>query len=97
MSEVVIKVIENYTYQSNNSLGEGVYLGTEKNTGEKVAIKKIELSIFNKDKYLENSIRSEIKLLQKFTHPNIIKFIDVLNSKSNLYIVTEYCKDGDLK
>ena len=101
MNEIVVKVIENYSYQTNHALGEGVYgkvyLGADRTTGEKVAIKKIETVIFTQDKYLEGAIYSEIRLLKRFSHPNIIKFIDVLNSKHNLYIVTEFCKDGDLK
>ena len=56
MSEVVMKVVGNFIYQLNESLGEGVYgkvfLGRDKNTNEKVAIKRIELSLFIKDKYL---------------------------------------------
>ena len=98
---MVIKVIGNYSYQTNNCLGQGVYgkvyEGMERDTREKVAIKKIDLSVFNKDKYLENAIFTEIYLLKRFNHPNIIKFRDVLSSKNSLYIITEFCKNGDLK
>lgn len=69
----------------------------EKETKEKVAIKKIDLATFTNDKYLENAIFSEIYLLKRFNHPNIVKFKDVLSSKNSLYIITEFCKNGDLK
>jgi serine/threonine protein kinase len=36
-------------------------------------------------------------LLKRFNHPNIVKFKDVLSSKNSLYIITEFCKNGDLK
>lgn len=29
-------------------------------------------------------------------HPNIIKLYEVFESKSNYYIVTEYCKGGSI-
>lgn len=35
--------------------------------------------------------------MKKFNHANIVKFIDLLCSKNSLYIVTEMCRDGDLK
>jgi calcium-dependent protein kinase len=101
MTEVVIKVIGNYSYQTSKCLGEGVYgkvyEGIERESKEKVAIKKIDLATFTNDKYLENAIFSEIYLLKRFNHPNIVKFKDVLSSKNSLYIITEFCKNGDLK
>lgn len=62
-----------------------------------MAIKKIDLATFTNDKYLENAIFSEIYLLKRFSHTNIVKFKDVLSSKNSLYIITEFCKNGDLK
>jgi serine/threonine-protein kinase ULK/ATG1 len=85
MNEVVIKLIGNYSYQTTHCLGEGV------------AIKKVDLNTFTNDKYLENAIFSEIYLLKRFNHPNIVRFKDVLSSKNSLYIITEFCKHGDLK
>ena len=35
--------------------------------------------------------------MKRFNHPNIVKFKDVLSSKNSLYIITEFCKNGDLK
>ena len=98
---MLIKVIGNYSYQSSHCLGEGVYgkvfEGVEKETREKVAIKKIDLASLMNDKYLENAIFSEIYLLKRFDHPNVVKFRDVLSSKNSLYIVTEFCRGGDLR
>jgi calcium-dependent protein kinase len=35
--------------------------------------------------------------MKKFNHVNIVKFIELISTKKSLYIVTEFCKDGDLK
>lgn len=40
---------------------------------------------------------TEIEILKKFNHTNIVRFIDLILTQRSLYIVTEYCKDGDLK
>jgi serine/threonine-protein kinase ULK/ATG1 len=55
-NEVVIKLIGNYSYHISHCLGEGVYgkvfEGQDKDTKERVAIKKIDLNTFTNDKYL---------------------------------------------
>lgn len=53
--------------------------------------------MIEKDSYLEGAIYSEIKILSKFKHPNIVELYEVLNSKRSLYIIMEFCQDGDLK
>ena len=35
--------------------------------------------------------------MKKFDHINIVKFLQLVVSKKSLYIITEFCKDGDLK
>ena len=37
-----------------------------------------------------------MKTLNK-NNPNVVKLYEVLNSKNNIYIVSEYCNGGDLK
>lgn len=66
-------------------------------TNESVAIKKLDLALFERDTYLRNQIVSEIEILKKFKHPNIVRFIDLITTQRSLYIITELCKDGDLK
>ncbi len=34
--------------------------------------------------------------MKKIDHPNIVKLFDVYQTNNNMYIVTEYCKAGDL-
>jgi calcium-dependent protein kinase len=74
-----------------------VYQGQNMKTNEIVAIKKLDLVMFERDQYLRNQIVSEIEILKKFNHPNIVKFIDLITTQRSLYIITEFCKDGDLK
>ena len=44
----------------------------------------------------EQEIRNEIDILKKLSHPNIVKIYEFYISKSHYYIVTEFCKEGEL-
>ncbi|CAD8154174.1 unnamed protein product [Paramecium octaurelia] len=96
-----VKQIGQYQYNERHCLGEGAYgkvfQGTDIKTNEIVAIKKMDLALFERDTYLRNQIVSEIEILKKFNHPNIVRFIDLITTQRSLYIITELCKDGDLK
>lgn len=87
-------------YIVKETLGEGAFgkvkLGIHIPTNEKVAIK-----ILNKKKMLELSgditkIQKEINILKKMRHKNIIQLYEILESKSNLFLVMEYCPKGEL-
>ena len=101
MNELVMKVLGNYSYNTRDCLGEGVFgkvfEGQHRDTGERVAIKQVDINSYSHDKYLETSIFFEIFLLKNLSHPNIISLKDVLSTKNSLYIITEFCKHGDLK
>jgi serine/threonine-protein kinase ULK/ATG1 len=57
----------------------------------------VDFKTFEKDSYLEKAIHDEIRILNKFKHPNIVQLHEVLNSKRSLYIIMDFCRDGDLK
>ena len=44
----------------------------------------------------EQEIRNEINILKKLNHPNIVKIYEFYISKTHYYIVTEFCKEGEL-
>ena len=59
----------------------------------KVAMKIINKSDNDVD---EKEILNEIDILKKLSHPNIVKIFEFYITKAHYYIVTEYCKDGEL-
>lgn len=61
-----------------------------------VALKVIEKRMLQSD-YAVSLIASEIEIMKKIDHSNIVKLIDVLHSVNNTYIITEYCNGGDLR
>jgi len=94
------KKIKNFIYDPSDVIGSGfsskVYKGINEHNNEQVAIKVIELAKIQNEveKYLLNN---EINALRALNHKNILKTIDILMTKNNVYIVTEFCEFGDLQ
>lgn len=57
---VTVKQIGNYEFDTSRCLGEGafgkVFEGLDKRTKEKVAVKKLDLSLIERDKYLSSAL-----------------------------------------
>eukprot|EP00897_Mesotaenium_endlicherianum_P002219 jgi/Mesen1/2024/ME000148S01128 len=64
-------------------------------TGHKVAIK-----ILNRKKIkamdMEEKVRREIKILRLFMHPHIIRLYEVIDTPTDIFVVMEYVKAGEL-
>ena len=87
------KSISDY-YYNTNPIGKGsfsiIYKGYYIIDKKPIAIKKI--------KYMGSiNINSEIDIMKKINHPNILKLYDVVEYKNNIYLVLEYCNQGDLQ
>ncbi|KAM7263675.1 hypothetical protein ACFE04_001358 [Oxalis oulophora] len=62
--------------------------------GHEVAIKEINMSRLNRK--LQDSLMSEIFILKRINHPNIIRLHDIIEVPGKIHIVLDYCKGGDL-
>ncbi|KAJ0262235.1 Serine/threonine-protein kinase ATG1c [Hirschfeldia incana] len=62
--------------------------------GTHVAIKEIAMGRLNKK--LQESLMSEIYILRRIDHPNIIRLLDMIESPGKIHLVLEYCRGGDL-
>ncbi|CAL9246465.1 unnamed protein product [Arabidopsis halleri] len=85
-------------YAVGRQIGSGsfsvVWEGRHLVHGTVVAIKEIAMARLNKK--LQESLMSEIIILRKINHPNIIRFIDMIEAPGKINLVLEYCKGGDL-
>ncbi|OIW18905.1 hypothetical protein TanjilG_25348 [Lupinus angustifolius] len=71
-----------------------VWHGRHKVHGTEVAIKEIgTLRLNNK---LQESLMSEVSILNQINHPNIIRLHEIIQAPGKIHIVLEYCKGGDL-
>ena len=87
-------------YIELNDIGEGAF-GVVK----KVCLKNDPdilraMKIIPKENIIEKEdgkqFLDEIEILKNLEHPNIMKIYECFNDKDNVYIVSEYCDEGDL-
>ncbi len=106
------KLYDKYEVYLNKPIGSGsystVYLGkiidpeimkTHNLSNDTIAIKKIKIN--NIDSRSFKLINDEVNIMQKLikcgkTCPNIIKCYDILEEYDYIYLILEYCEDGDL-
>ena len=81
------------TVLGNGSYGK-VYKAMNIKTENLVAIKSIKKKKDNKID--DNIIKNEINVLKKLNHPNIVKIYEFYDIKDNYYLITEFCKYGEL-
>lgn len=87
------------TYKLGRTLGVGsfgkVKLGVHQPTGKHVAIK-----ILSRDKLraqqMEDKLRREVRILRSCTHRHIIRLYEVIETTTDIYVVTEYSPRGEL-
>ncbi|KAF7218822.1 serine/threonine-protein kinase DCLK1b isoform X3 [Nothobranchius furzeri] len=84
-------------YKIGRVLGDGNFAVVrecvERSTGREYALK-----VINKEKCKgkEHMIQSEVSILRRVKHPNIVLLIEEMDTRSELYLVMELVKGGDL-
>jgi len=83
-----------YTYEKELGTGAAgiVSLATHKTSGEKVAVKDIDLNKQNK----KDLILMEIKVMKELHHPNLVNFKEAYLVEMHLFVVMEYMEGGPL-
>ena len=66
------------------AIGE-VYKALDSETAKTVAIKRIDLMSISAENI--RSIESEVNLLKKLDHPNIVKYIEYIQTKKHINII----------
>ncbi|CAD8070033.1 unnamed protein product [Paramecium primaurelia] len=103
MQEQHFKKINQYYFQK--VIGSGsfgiVYLGWDDNFKRQVAIKEICISKFDlnqvQDKRQYQMIEKEIEISKKLKNKNIVELYDSFKTEKYIYIIFEYCSNGDLE
>eukprot|EP01103_Thecamoeba_quadrilineata_P010528 TRINITY_DN229_c0_g3_i1.p1 TRINITY_DN229_c0_g3~~TRINITY_DN229_c0_g3_i1.p1 ORF type:complete len:784 (+),score=170.24 TRINITY_DN229_c0_g3_i1:73-2424(+) len=85
-------------YDLKQELGKGTFsvvrLGINKKTGKKSAIKIINKKITNIE--TKQMLETEINILQRVDHPNVIGLQSMYETKTHLFLVMEYVEGGEL-
>jgi len=83
-------------YEKIGDLGAGaagvVSLATNKHTGEKVAVKDIDLNKQTK----KDLILMEIKVMKELHHPNLVNFKEAYLVEMHLFVIMEFMEGGPL-
>lgn len=93
------KVIDNYVLLKVIGSGQfgDVHRAKRLDTEEYYAIKAIKLDKFQNTPQLNILTRNEVEILSKIDNANIIKFVKMLKTANNIYIVYELCNGGTLE
>lgn len=86
-------------FQIGECIGKGAFgtvsKGLHIDSGQMVAIKKINIKNVT-EKALLASIDSEVSLLRKLNHRNIVKYLDCQRTDTSLFLILEYVEGGSL-
>jgi len=87
------------TYEIKEDLGKGAFsvvkLGVNKKTGERVAIKCIDKKAASTEQD-EKRLKTEVEILKKVKHDNIVCLKDLFETSEKLYLVMEIVTGGEL-
>uniref|UniRef100_A0ACD5X130 Uncharacterized protein n=1 Tax=Avena sativa TaxID=4498 RepID=A0ACD5X130_AVESA len=85
-------------YMLLRPIGSGAYsqvwLGKHLVKGTEVAVKEIAMDRLSTK--LRDSLLSEVDILRRIRHPNIIALLDSVRDGGRIYLILEYCRGGDL-
>jgi len=87
-------------YSLGRTLGVGstgkVKLGVHVETGELVAIKVIRKEFIERKESLKKKMQREIAVMKLCDHPNVLRLLEVFETNTHLFLVTEYADGGEL-
>ena len=93
-----LKDVPNKKYKILQLIGTGsfgeVFLAQNILTLEQVAMKQIPKT--SEDLLSDTEIMDEINILKELDHPDIVRIMEFYNTQDSYYIISEYCKGGEL-
>ncbi|CAG9465192.1 unnamed protein product [Pedinophyceae sp. YPF-701] len=85
-------------YELGECIGSGAYgkahRAVRKVDGTVLVVKVIEFQGMNER--MKREVRNEVKVLGSLDHPNVVHYFECFVEEPNLFIVMEFCEDGDL-
>ncbi|XWS22095.1 hypothetical protein CRYUN_Cryun29cG0005100 [Craigia yunnanensis] len=99
LSEISSEITLFGKYEIGKLLGCGafakVYHARNVRTGQSVAIKAVSKQKVFRGEFMVQ-VKREIAIMRRLQHPNIVKLIEVLATKTKIYFVMEFAKGGEL-
>lgn len=84
-----------------SELGKGqfgiVFKGKHASTGDVFAVKTVKKSSINSNPKLKSLFDTEINIMSKISHPNVLHLYEYLETGNNFYLIIDYCNNGDME
>ena len=93
-NENVYDIYEKLKHLGNGAYGD-VFKVKRKKDNEIRALKEIKKSLLENVNDF-NDIKNEINILKKIDHPNVLKVYEFFEDENMIYIIMEFCNEGDL-
>ena len=92
-------VLEAYGYQVSHTVGNGSYAVVKAAYStkhkSKIAVKIVQKNKAPRD-YIEKFLPREIELIKVLRHPNLVCFLQSIETTNRVYLVMELAEGGDL-
>lgn len=92
-------VLEAYGYQVSHTVGNGSYAVVKASYSTKYKC-KVAIKIVQKNKaprdYIEKFLPREIELIKVLRHPNLVCFLQSIETTNRVYLIMELAEGGDL-
>lgn len=82
-------------YNMVNMVGEG-RSGAVFIVQHRVSEKLYACKLLHKADHNPKALRSEIDMLRRLDHPNVVRLVDVVDERDSLFLLMELCEGGDL-
>lgn len=84
-----------------SELGKGqfgiVFKGKHATTGDVYAVKTVKKASINSNPKLKSLFDTEINIMSKISHPNVLHLYEYLETGNNFYLIIDYCNNGDME
>ena len=84
-----------------SELGKGqfgtVYKAKQEETGDIFAMKTVKKQSIQANARLKTLFDTEIHIMSKIKHPNILHLYEYLETNNNFYLVIDFCNNGDME
>lgn len=84
-----------------SELGKGqfgtVYKAKKADSTDVFAVKTVKKDSINQNSKLKSLFDTEINIMSKIKHPNILHLYEYLETGNNFYLVIDYCNNGDME
>lgn len=95
----ISNILGQYGYEVGKVIGQGSYAVVRKAHSKKRS-KDVAIKIITKKKapedFLSKFLPREIRVLKKIRHANVISLIEVIETNTRIYIITNIAENGDL-